>query len=70
MPNIQRHTSGIAIVQAQSGRPTLFISGQRVDVLGGQAQLVPNFTEERVKRFARILESNESPIDDLWQLAV
>jgi DNA-binding XRE family transcriptional regulator len=40
MPNIQRHTSGIAIVQAQSGRPTLFINGQRVDVLGGQAQLV------------------------------
>jgi hypothetical protein len=32
--------------------------------------LVPNFTEERVKRFARILESNESLIDDLWQLAV
>ena len=27
--------------------------------------LVPNFTEERVKRFARILESNESLIDDL-----
>jgi hypothetical protein len=32
--------------------------------------LVPNFTEERVKRFARILESNESLIDDLRQLAV
>jgi hypothetical protein len=32
--------------------------------------LVPNFTEQRVKRFARILESNESLIDDLWQLAV
>jgi hypothetical protein len=32
--------------------------------------LVPNFTEERVKRFARILESNESLIDHLWQLAV
>ena len=34
------------------------------------ACLVPNFTEERVKRFARILELNESLIDDLWQLAV
>ena len=33
-------------------------------------RLVPNFTEERVKRFARILELNESLIDDLWQLAV
>jgi hypothetical protein len=32
--------------------------------------LVPNFTEERVKRFARILESNESFIDVLWQLTV
>src|SRR5438477_12298139 len=41
MPNLQRrHTSGIAIIQAQSGRPTLFIDGQRVDVWGGQAQLV------------------------------
>jgi 3-oxoacyl-[acyl-carrier protein] reductase len=36
----------------------------------GPYLLVPNFTEERVKRFARILESNESLIDDLWQLAV
>ena len=32
--------------------------------------LVPNFTEGRVKRLARILESNESLIDDVWQLAV
>ena len=32
--------------------------------------LVPNFIEERVKRFARILEFNESLIDDLWQLAL
>jgi hypothetical protein len=36
----------------------------------GPTALVPNFTEERVKRFARILESNESLIDDLWQLTV
>ena len=37
---------------------------------GSVGFLVPNFTEERVKRFARILESNKSLIDDLWQLAV
>jgi hypothetical protein len=36
----------------------------------GQTTLVPNFTEEQVKRVDRILESNESLIDDLWQLAV
>ena len=35
-----------------------------------ESELVPNFTEERVKRFARILESNESFIDVLWQLTV
>ena len=39
MPKIQRHTSAVAIVQAQSGRPTLFINGHRVLVRGGQAQL-------------------------------
>jgi flagellar biogenesis protein FliO len=32
--------------------------------------LVPNFTEGRVKEVARILESSESLIDDLWRLAV
>jgi DNA-binding transcriptional regulator YbjK len=40
------------------------------DELLASVALVPNFTEERVKRFARILESNESLIDDLWQLTV
>ena len=39
MPKIQRHTSAVAIVQAQSGRPTLFINGHRVNVRGGHAQL-------------------------------
>jgi hypothetical protein len=41
-----------------------------VVTMADERYLVPNFTEERVKRFARILESNESLIDDLWQLAV
>jgi hypothetical protein len=41
-----------------------------IAVIYGESELVPNFTEERVKRFARILESNESFIDVLWQLTV
>jgi DNA invertase Pin-like site-specific DNA recombinase len=35
-----------------------------------EPHLVPNFTEGRVKEVARILESSESLIDDLWRLAV
>jgi hypothetical protein len=35
-----------------------------------EIDLVPNFTEARVKRLLGILESYESLIDDLWQFTL
>jgi hypothetical protein len=68
---IEKCLRGCATAWERSGQSYgLKELGRREDLGGWLRVLVPNFTEERVKRFARILESNESLIDDLLQLAV
>jgi cytochrome c peroxidase len=73
---VSMETIGIAIAAYER---TLLLANSPFDrwryggekgALSQQEQLVPNFTEGRVKEVARILETSESLIDDLWRLAV